>query len=193
MEAAAAPLKGIHVVQYHKSWAYLLDWLGIQSVGELEPRPGIPPSASHVTRLAGEVKQKEVRFVIQTVYAPRRACPVFSPKGRGEITSIAVYGRVLAQRENDLGQVGHNDCHVDGERLSKEQTLSSNDSIVQLSGISIGYTSPFLTGIDLEIQRGQFWELWVPMGLAKPHLRKLCLGSFLLWRVRLSGAPNAPH
>ena len=79
-EAAAAPLKGIHVVQYHKSWAYLLDWLGIQSVGELEPRPGIPPSASHVTRLAGEVKQKEVRFVIQTVYAPRRLSRVFAKK-----------------------------------------------------------------------------------------------------------------
>ncbi len=84
-ETAAAPLRGIQVVQYHKSWAYLLDWLGMEAIGDLEPRPGIPPSASHVSQLAKSVQDKDVQFVLQTVYESRRLSRVFSKKVGAEL------------------------------------------------------------------------------------------------------------
>ena len=77
---AAASLKGKNVVQYHKSWAYLLEWLGMKAVGDLEPKPGIPPSASHVTKLLRLVQSQNVEFVLQTVYESQRLSKVFASK-----------------------------------------------------------------------------------------------------------------
>ena len=82
---AAASLKGQNVVQFHKSWAYLLDWLGMKAVGDLEPKPGIPPSASHVTKLLRLVKNQDVKFVLQTVYESKRLSKVFASKSGAKL------------------------------------------------------------------------------------------------------------
>jgi zinc/manganese transport system substrate-binding protein len=50
-EERARPLRGSRVVCHHKSWVYLEDWLGLNEVGTLEPVPGIPPTASHLSSL----------------------------------------------------------------------------------------------------------------------------------------------
>jgi zinc/manganese transport system substrate-binding protein len=50
-EARARPLAGKRVVCHHKSWVYLEDWLGLIEVGTLEPVPGIPPTAAHLSAL----------------------------------------------------------------------------------------------------------------------------------------------
>lgn len=39
----AKPLAGRPVIQYHKRYIYLIDWLGMQDAGTLEPKPGVPP------------------------------------------------------------------------------------------------------------------------------------------------------
>jgi zinc/manganese transport system substrate-binding protein len=54
-EDRAAPLRGARVVCHHKSWVYLEDWLGLNEVGTLEPVPGIPPTASHLSSLLAEL------------------------------------------------------------------------------------------------------------------------------------------
>ncbi len=41
-------LRAHHVLIYHKHWSYLVDWLGLAKVGEIENRPGIAPSPRHV-------------------------------------------------------------------------------------------------------------------------------------------------
>ena len=54
-EAEARPLRGKRVVTHHKSWVYLENWLGLELVGTLEPVPGIPPTASHLSKLLAEL------------------------------------------------------------------------------------------------------------------------------------------
>jgi len=54
-EQRAAPLRGRRVVCHHKSWVYLEDWLGLQEIATLEPVPGIPPTAAHLSSLLGEL------------------------------------------------------------------------------------------------------------------------------------------
>ena len=41
---------GLKVVTYHKSWSYVADWLKLQEVGYIEPKPGTPPTANHTRR-----------------------------------------------------------------------------------------------------------------------------------------------
>ena len=44
-EQQAQPLKGMRLVPYHKDSVYLIHWLGMVEVMDIEPKPGIPPSA----------------------------------------------------------------------------------------------------------------------------------------------------
>lgn len=54
-EERTAPLRGMPVVCHHQSWIYLEDWLGLQEVATLEPVPGIPPTASHLSSLLADL------------------------------------------------------------------------------------------------------------------------------------------
>ncbi len=87
-KAALSALKGSNVVEYHKSWIYLLDWLGFNSVGALEPKPGIPPSASHVTSLLNQVKDRQVRFVFREIYHSDSLSEVFARKTGAKLLDL---------------------------------------------------------------------------------------------------------
>ncbi len=49
-QAALAPYKGVKVVTYHRSWPNFTDTFGLNVVGYVEPKPGIPPSPSHTLK-----------------------------------------------------------------------------------------------------------------------------------------------
>ena len=46
-----APYKGVKVVTYHRSWPNFTDAFGLDVIGYVEPKPGIPPSPSHTLEL----------------------------------------------------------------------------------------------------------------------------------------------
>lgn len=50
-EQKAQPLQGKRVVGYHSTYRYLFDWLGMVQVADLEPKPGISPTTSHLQSL----------------------------------------------------------------------------------------------------------------------------------------------
>ena len=69
----ARPLRGVAVVVHHNAWVYLEHWLGLEVVGTLEPKPGIPPSSSDLSRLLSQLEQRPARMVIRSAYQPARA------------------------------------------------------------------------------------------------------------------------
>jgi zinc/manganese transport system substrate-binding protein len=87
-KTAVAPLAGSQVVEYHKSWIYLLDWLGMISAGAIEPKPGIPPSPSHVTQLLMQVKDRHVRFVFREIYHADSLSEVFAKKAGAKLLDL---------------------------------------------------------------------------------------------------------
>src|SRR5262245_9306800 len=48
-QAALAPYKGAKVVTYHKDFDYFFQRFGLEVTDTLEPKPGIPPSPTHLT------------------------------------------------------------------------------------------------------------------------------------------------
>jgi zinc/manganese transport system substrate-binding protein len=74
----AAPLKGLAVVEHHKNMAYLLNWLGMRSVGTLEPKPGVEPSAAHLSELLGRLQGQPANLVLRAAYQDGRAAQWFS-------------------------------------------------------------------------------------------------------------------
>jgi zinc/manganese transport system substrate-binding protein len=47
----AAPLRGKSIIQYHRLYDYFALRTGMKIVGELEPKPGIPPTSRHLEEL----------------------------------------------------------------------------------------------------------------------------------------------
>jgi len=79
-ERQAADLKGMKVVVYHTSWAYLLEWLGIEAVAALEPKPGIPPTASHLESVLASVRAREVNAILIAPFENPKAAEWLSEK-----------------------------------------------------------------------------------------------------------------
>lgn len=67
------PLRGTKVITYHKSYEYLAAAFGLQVVAQLEPKPGIEPSATHIAHLVQEAKNSGVKLVIIEPYRPRKS------------------------------------------------------------------------------------------------------------------------
>ena len=72
-EKAAAPLKGVPLVAYHKNLTYLIHWLGMREAGNLEPKPGLPPTTAHLSELLAGLKQNPAKAVVRTAYNDPRA------------------------------------------------------------------------------------------------------------------------
>lgn len=71
-EKEAAPLKGARVITQHKSFSYLLSWLGMVEMATIEPKPGIEPSPAHLAQLLERIKAQPPRMILRTPYDPPR-------------------------------------------------------------------------------------------------------------------------
>jgi ABC-type Zn uptake system ZnuABC Zn-binding protein ZnuA len=67
-DAAMAPYKGTKIVTYHRSWPNFAERFGLDVIGYVEPRPGIPPSPSHTLDLINEMKRQNVKLIFVEPY-----------------------------------------------------------------------------------------------------------------------------
>ncbi len=63
-EALMKPFAGRKIVTFHKSWSYFAKWLGLEVVGEVEPKPGIAPSPSHSAELIALVRSAGIKAIV---------------------------------------------------------------------------------------------------------------------------------
>ena len=85
-ETKAAPLKGLAMVVYHKNMAYLNAWLGLREVGSLEPKPGIPPTTSHLAELVKRMQSEPAKVIVYVPYNNPQAAEFLS--GRAGIPAV---------------------------------------------------------------------------------------------------------
>lgn len=72
-EAQAAPLKGRNLVVHHDAWVYLEQWLGLKQVDTLEPKPGVPPTSSHLASLVDATRSSNVLAIVSAAYQDPKA------------------------------------------------------------------------------------------------------------------------
>jgi zinc/manganese transport system substrate-binding protein len=82
------PLKGMQIVAHHRSYVYMEEWLGLEEVGTLEPKPGIEPTTGHLAELLEQVRSKHVRAIMRSSYQDARASDWLS--GRTGIKAIVL-------------------------------------------------------------------------------------------------------
>jgi ABC-type Zn uptake system ZnuABC Zn-binding protein ZnuA len=67
-EEIIKPYRGQQVVTYHRSWPNFAKRFGLEVVGYVEPRPGIPPSPGHVFELIQMMKRQQVHVILVEPY-----------------------------------------------------------------------------------------------------------------------------
>ena len=67
-ESTMAPYKGTKVVTYHRSFPNFAERFGLDVIGYVEPRPGIPPTPQHTLDLINEMKRQNVKLVLVEPY-----------------------------------------------------------------------------------------------------------------------------
>jgi len=86
-EAAAASLRGTRIVTFHKSWSYVARWLGLEEIGYIEPKPGVPPAASHTAQLVELMKKSGVKLVIVESFYPNTMARFVADNGHARLIS----------------------------------------------------------------------------------------------------------
>ncbi len=67
----ATPFRGKPVVCYHKEWDYFSREFQVPCVDYIEPKPGIPPTPSHVQEVITEMKEQHIQVLWSTNYYDR--------------------------------------------------------------------------------------------------------------------------
>src|SRR5205814_8672743 len=71
--AALLPFKGQHIAAYHDSWPYFGHRFGLEIDISLEPKPGIPPSPSHLAEAIAQMKAQKIKANIAEPYHDRKS------------------------------------------------------------------------------------------------------------------------
>lgn len=87
-ETIASSLKGKKVIVQHKNWSYLLNWLGIEMVGDLEPKPGLPPTSNHLASLLEKVRSTSVDYILIANYQDDKGAQWLSEKSKISVMSL---------------------------------------------------------------------------------------------------------
>lgn len=66
--ARAKALSGAPVIVHHKSWSYLLRWIGLQEIAVLEAKPGILPSPAYLGDLLKRTRSQPAKVILRTPY-----------------------------------------------------------------------------------------------------------------------------
>ncbi|GJL90771.1 metal ABC transporter substrate-binding protein [Hyphococcus sp.] len=72
-ETKAAPLRGKPIAVQHRSWTYMENWLGLNEVIPLEPKPGIPPSSGYLAQVVDTLQKQPVEMIIRSAYEDPRS------------------------------------------------------------------------------------------------------------------------
>jgi len=86
-DVTMAPYKGTKLVTYHRSWPNFMERFGLEVMGYVEPKPGIPPSPVHTLELIDEMKRGGVKLIVVE--------PYFSLKTPQAIANQVPGGQVL--------------------------------------------------------------------------------------------------
>jgi len=86
--AQVAPFKGRQLFTEHRTLTYFLDWSGLVSVGEMEPRPGTPPPPSHLAELVQLAQREGVKEIVVENYYDTKSAEVVGRLAHAKVVQI---------------------------------------------------------------------------------------------------------
>jgi zinc/manganese transport system substrate-binding protein len=88
--ARMRPLKGGKIITHHRSWSYFVNRFGLTVVAELEPKPGVPPSGSHLLKVMKLAKAHGVGVILLEPAYSRKAADLVARKTGANVVVCAI-------------------------------------------------------------------------------------------------------
>jgi zinc/manganese transport system substrate-binding protein len=93
--AAMLPFKGQNIVAYHDSWPYFAHRFGVNIDTFLEPKPGIPPSPSHLAEVIEKMKAQKIKAIIIEPFHDRKIAERVASATGAKVVDFAQYPGAL--------------------------------------------------------------------------------------------------
>jgi ABC-type Zn uptake system ZnuABC Zn-binding protein ZnuA len=87
--ATMAPYMGRKLVTYHRSWPNFMERFGLNVIGYVEPKPGIPPTTAHTVQLIDEMKAQNVKLIVMEPYFALRTSQAITSQIGGQVLVLA--------------------------------------------------------------------------------------------------------
>jgi ABC-type Zn uptake system ZnuABC Zn-binding protein ZnuA len=88
-DAMMAPYKGTKIVTYHNSWPNFMERFGLNVMGYVEPKPGIPAPPQHIIDLIGDMKRDGVKLIIVEPYFDLKTPQTIATQTGGKVLVLA--------------------------------------------------------------------------------------------------------
>jgi zinc/manganese transport system substrate-binding protein len=88
---AMLPFKGQSVVAYHDSWVYFAHRFGLNIDTFLEPKPGIPPSPSHLAEVIEKMKAQKIKAIIVEPFHDRKIAEKVASSTGAKVVDFTQY------------------------------------------------------------------------------------------------------
>ncbi len=101
-------LQGRKVIFYHNSWPYFSERFGLETVQFLEPKPGVPPSPTHLNRLLTIIEEDNVKLVAMEPYFSDQATSFLARKTGVQVVKLAQSVGALPEADSYLEMFEYN-------------------------------------------------------------------------------------
>jgi len=85
------PYKGKQIVAYHNSWLYFGKRFGLVIDLFLEPKPGVPPTPTHLAEVITKMRADNVHAIIVDPYLNRRTAETVASKTSGTVVDVTQF------------------------------------------------------------------------------------------------------
>jgi zinc/manganese transport system substrate-binding protein len=96
-----APFEGRHVVAYHNSWPYFARRFGLKIEMFLEPKPGLPPTPSHLAEVIARMNAEKARVIFVEPYLDRRTAESVARSTGAKVIDVAYLPGGIKGTEDD--------------------------------------------------------------------------------------------
>jgi len=91
LQTRLKPYQDTSVLQFHKSWDYFCLAFGLHIADQLEPKPGIGPTAAHLQEVLETIRVQHVRLLLAEPYYPRRPIRFVEQNSPVKALRLALY------------------------------------------------------------------------------------------------------
>jgi zinc/manganese transport system substrate-binding protein len=93
------PFRGQSLVAYHDSWPYFAHRFGFNINIFLEPKPGIPPSPSHLAEVISQMKGQKIKAILVEPYQNRKTAEKVGQETGAQVVDFAQFPGALPNTE----------------------------------------------------------------------------------------------
>lgn len=105
---ALAPYSGARFASYHRVYPYFAQRFGLVSVGEIEPKPGIPPTGGHTSELIDRMKAEKAKIILTDPWYENRSAMSIAKETGATVIEMALQPGAKPETETYLKAMDYN-------------------------------------------------------------------------------------